>query len=250
MKKTSFFSLLVGFITWQSASTLHWVDPVYFPAPFTIAQQAWILAQETEFRNHIFYSLKRLLLGQFIAFPLALFLALMTTLKTTFHDITSPWVSLVYPIPKLALFPFFLIAFGTGDLSKIAMISLSSFFLMYLSFKLGLRRLYESEYYEIIRIYRVSKTRVLWNFFLKGASPEIINGTKLGFGYGLIMMVGSEMAMSKNGLGFYMWNSWDQFRMLDMYACLAWISFFGILSFRLCDWLENKALKRSLEKTL
>ena len=188
-----------------------------------------------------------MLLGQFIAFPLALLLALLATLKTTFRDILSPWVGLIYPIPKLALFPFLLIALGTGDLSKTTMIALGSFFLMYLSFSLGLRRVYESEVFEVIRVYRVSKIKVFWHVFLKGAAPEIINGVKMGFGYGLVLMVGSEMTMSKNGLGFYMWNAWDQFRILDMYACLAWISLFGILSFRLCDWLENRVLKRSSE---
>ena len=248
MKHLSVFSLILGFGFWQIGSSLKWIDPLYYPAPYSIAQRAWFLIfEEIEFRENVLQSLKRLLQGQAIAFPLALFLALAVTIRPTVRHLTSPWIGLIYPIPKLALFPFLLIALGTGDLSKSTMIALGSFFLMYLSFELGLRRVFESEYFEIVHVYRVSKFKILWQVFLKGASPEIFSGIKMGFGYGLVLMVGSEMTMSKNGLGFYMWNAWDQFRLLDMYACLAWISFLGICSFKLCDWFELRALNRNSE---
>lgn len=245
MKMLSFFSLLTGFVVWQTVCAFQLIDTVYFPPPLSILQQAWkIFTEQTEFRNHLLYSLWRLLAGQVIALPLAMVLALLTTLKMSIRDIVSPWIGLSYPIPKLALFPFLLITLGTGDTSKIAMIALGSFFLMYLSFVIGFRRIYESEQFEIVRVYNVNRIKILRHVFLKGASPEIISGIKLGFGYGLVMMVGSEMTMSKNGLGFYMWNAWDQFRILDMYACLAWISLLGIVTFHTCDWLERKALKQ------
>lgn len=245
MKILSFLSVLAGFIVWQSVCVLQLIDPIYFPSPLAIIHQAWKLyTEQAEFRDHLFNSLWRLLAGQVIALPLATILALLTTLNTPFRDIISPWIGLTYPIPKLALFPFLLITLGTGDISKTAMIALGSFFLMYLSFVVGFRRVYESEQFEVVRVYNVNRIKILRHVFLKGAAPEIINGIKLGFGYGLVMMVGSEMTMSKNGLGFYMWNAWDQFRILDMYACLAWISLLGILIFHTCDWLEREALKQ------
>ncbi|MEK6628666.1 MAG: ABC transporter permease [Bdellovibrionota bacterium] len=248
MKFVSFASLLCGLIIWQIFSLFQLVDSTYFPPPTLILQRAWILlVEQGDFREHIISSLQRLLLGQLIAFPLAFILALASTLNKLFRAALSPWVSLIYPIPKLALFPFFLILLGTGDSSKIAMIALGSFFLMYLSFELGLRRIYESEYFEIVRVYRISRLKIFWHIFFKGALPEIINGIKMGFGYGLVLMVGSEMTMSKNGLGFYMWNSWDQFQILNMYACLFWISFLGIISFRFFNFVERNAVSSRID---
>lgn len=241
MKLLSVFSVFSILLFWQIAGHLNWTDPVYFPTPLVILHQALLLfSDQPEFRSHLLSSLFRLLTGQLVALPFALLLAFLTTLSSAARAIISPWIGLTYPIPKLALFPFLLILLGTGDLSKIAMIALGSFFLMYLSFTIGLRRIYTSEQFEVVTLYNVKPGKIFWNVFLKGAAPEIINGIKMGFGYGLVMMVGSEMTMSKNGLGFFMWNSWDQFHLHDMYACLAWISFLGITTFRCCDWLETK----------
>lgn len=244
MNRISLLSLIIGFGLWQTASGLQWIDPVYFPGPASIlARAAELILFDFEFRENVFQSLKRLLLGEAIAFPLALLLAMSSALKAEFRSLISPWIGLIYPVPKLAFFPFLLIAMGTGDLSKVSMIAMGSFFLMYLSFQLGFKRIFESEYFEIVRIYKISKFKVFWQVFIRGASPEIFNGIKIGFGYGLVMMVGSEMTMSKNGLGFYMWNSWDQFKLLDMYSSLLWISLMGICSFQICDLLENRLKK-------
>ena len=245
MRRLQIFSVVIGFAIWQLICTLQVVDPVYFPAPLAILNQALLLfAEQPEFRGHLVQSLSRLLAGLALALPLALFLSLLTTLKLNARAIVSPWIGLTYPIPKLALFPFLLIVFGTGDTAKIVMIGAGAFFLMYLSFEVGLRRVFESELFEVVRVYNVSRYKVFRHVLLKGAAPEIINGIKMGTGYGLVMMVGSEMTMSKNGLGFYLWNAWDQFHLLDMYACMLWISLLGITVFTACDRLERKAGRR------
>lgn len=241
MKWMSAVSLGLGFLAWHLAAFFGWIDIKFFPTPLEIIQRAVALCiYEEEFRNHVYESFRRFLLGQAIAFPAAIVLAFVVVLSHLSRALVSPWLGLIYPIPKLALFPFFLILFGTDDLSKILMIALGSFFLMYLSISVGFRRIYESEYFEIIRVYRVPAIQVFWQVFIKGSLSEIVVGIKLGVGYGLVMMVGSEMTMSKNGLGFYMWNAWDQFRILDMYASIAWISIFGFISFYFCDYLEKR----------
>ena len=123
MKRISLLSLLFGFGLWQTASGLQWIDPLYFPGPTSIlARAVELFFFDSEFRENTFQSLKRLLLGEAIAFPLALLLAMSSALKVEFRSLISPWIGLIYPVPKLAFFPFLLIIMGTGDLSKVSMI--------------------------------------------------------------------------------------------------------------------------------
>ncbi len=75
---------------------------------------------------------------------------------------------------------------------------------------------------------------------IKGVSPDILAGIKVGIGYGLVMVVAGEFTVSRDGIGFFMWNAWDQFRITDLYCGLFVLSLMGLIFFYTLDFIDNK----------
>jgi ABC-type nitrate/sulfonate/bicarbonate transport system permease component len=227
-------------LIWELSVRMSFINPVYFPAPTTIAQRfVYLLFKDHLFLSDLFFSLKRLALGAVIAIPSAIIFGLALSLNKKIARFMNPLVSLTYPIPKLSILPLLMIIFGIGDGSKIALIAIGIFYLILLSVSHGIKSL-PQPYFDIVFVYKIPLLKKLCTVILKGILPDILNGCKMGIGYGLVMVVASEFIAAKNGIGFFMWNAWDQFRIEDMYVGLAVFSLLGLGVFFFFDWLLSK----------
>ena len=124
-------------------------------------------------------------------------------------------------------------------LPKIAIIAIGIFFLVLLSTVHGVQRLSPFGYLDIVFIYKIPFWKRLFRIIIRGALPEILNGIKMGLGYGLVMVVAGEFSVSRNGIGFFMWNAWDQFRIRDLYCGLIILSLLGLFIFIVLDGIKN-----------
>ena len=227
-------------VLWELLSRLCVMDNLYFPAPSMILRRLIELTiYDPRFLSDLLFSLKRLALGAIIAVPLAAGLGLLVGLDKRAARFLNPLISITYPIPKLSALPLLMILLGIGDLSKIAMIALGIFFLVLLSVIHGIQRMPEV-YFHIIRVYRIPFFKKIYSVILKGILPDLLHGCKIGIGYGLVMVVASEFFAAKNGIGFFMWNAWDQFRIIDVYVGFTVFSLMGLAIFWLFDRLLSK----------
>lgn len=227
-------------ILWESLSRLNLISNIYFPAPtFILGRFVYLLFQDPKFLSDILFSLKRLAFGVVIAVPSAIALGLTMGLNKKVARFITPLISITYPIPKLSILPLLMILLGIGDISKIAIIAIGIFYLVLLNVIQGIQGLPEVYFY-IIKIYRIPFVKKMRLIILKGILPDILYGCKVGIGYGLIMVVASEFIAAKNGIGFFMWNAWDQFRIKDVYVGLTVFSLLGLAVFTLFDWLLSK----------
>jgi len=133
-----------------------------------------------------------------------------------------------------------LVIFGIGDAAKIAIIAIGIFFLVLFNTTQGVKRLISLGYFNIIFIYKIPYRTKISKIIFQGALPEILNGIKMGLGYGLVMVIAGEFTISKNGIGFFMWNAWDQFRILDLYCGLVVISLLGYIIFIFLERIQNR----------
>jgi len=233
-------SISIILIMWEIAAQNNWIQALYFPPPSKIAVRLFhLLLHDPSFLKDIYASTYRLMMGAIIGIPPAIILSLGIYLNRHIASFFNPLIAVTYPVPKLAVFPLLLIIFGIGDASKIAIIALGIFFLVLLDTTHGLKRILSTEYADIISIYKIPFWHKLFHIMIKGTLPEILNGIKMGMGYGLVMVVAGEFTVSRNGLGFLMWNAWDQFRILDIYCGLVLLSFTGLIIFIAFDKLKS-----------
>ncbi|MBU1998860.1 MAG: ABC transporter permease subunit, partial [Candidatus Omnitrophica bacterium] len=188
-------------------------------------------------------SLYRLIAGASIAIPLAVIIGMSIAMNKWCSFIFTPLIATLYPMPKLALFPLLLVIFGLGDISKIALITVGIFFWVLFYTLHGVQRLFTEDYMDIAAAFGIPLLKKVRRIVLRGALPEIINGVKTGLGHGLSMVVASEFTFSKNGIGYFIWNAWDQFRIVDMYCGLVVIGSLGIIAYYVPENIKNNLVE-------
>ena len=117
-------------------------------------------------------------------------------------EIFNPYITLFNGIPKVALAPVFVIWFGIGVMSKIAIIITMVFFVVFINTFAGLRSVNE-EYVNIVRIMGASAWQVAREVFLPATLPFIIVGLRAGIPFSVIGAVVGEFIASTKGLGYF-----------------------------------------------
>ncbi len=236
---------ILWILIWEIGSRFVVADPKIFPS-FTAVflRVCSLLMNDSHFSRNLLASLNRFIIALLFSFPLAIALAYLVIRTKIFGQFFNFFFSSTYSLPKVALYPFILLIIGIGDASKIFLIGLGMFYLFYFNAYAGIEQLESSSYYDIISVFQVNSIQRIWNFYFKGILPSLITGLRTGLGYGLVLVVVSEMSYSTNGIGLFIWNSWDQFRILDMFVGLFVLFIWGSVLFLFCDILQTH-----LEKT-
>lgn len=235
-------SLLFFIFIWEFFSTINVEAQTFFPRFSKVVLN--LFTNSDEVFSELLFSLERLFIGVFISIVLAIFIALVIKRNSIVDTLFRPLIGATYPLPKITLFPFLMLIFGIGDTSKIALISLGSFYLMFNCFMAGLDRIYSSHLMSVVENYNIKGFRFFYGVIVKGAFLDFLTGLGLSFGYGLVMVVASEFVSAKNGIGYFIWNAWDSYHILDMYSGLIVIAFIGALIHFLIEFSKKKFMKR------
>jgi NitT/TauT family transport system permease protein len=117
-------------------------------------------------------------------------------------DVFNPYITLFNGIPKVALAPVFVIWFGIGIMSKIAIVLTMVFFVVFINTFAGLRSVNE-EYVNIVRLMGASHRQVVQEVFLPATLPFIIVGLRAGIPFSVIGAVVGEFIAATKGLGYF-----------------------------------------------
>lgn len=193
--------VLAAFIgIWELAITRKWADPFFFSQPSAIAG---FLVEE--FRDggiwmHILVTLRETLAG-FALGAVAGIAAGIARMQFPFAaDVSNPFLTILNVLPRVALAPMFIIWFGIGEGSKIALAVSLVFFILMLNTEAGIKSL-DRELIVTMRALGASDRQLFWKVMLPGAVPAIFGGMRLGVVYSLLAVVVGEMISARMGLG-------------------------------------------------
>lgn len=113
----------------------------------------------------------------------------------------EPILLLVYPVPKPALIPLFMIWLGIGDFSKVAVIALGCL-LPVVTATFNAARSVDPVLLWSARARGTSERRLLWRVVLPSIVPQIAAGVRTAIAVSLIVLVSSEFISSQSGLGY------------------------------------------------
>ncbi|TQL66958.1 NitT/TauT family transport system permease protein [Nocardioides albertanoniae] len=218
--------LLVG---WEILSRAGVLDERFFPAPTLIFQALWDEATTGALWEQSRHSLSRLVVGFLIGAVPAVVLGVAMGLSKMVNAALRPIVSALYPVPKSAVLPLFLLFFGLGEDTIWYFVAMGVFFPVVINTFTGVANV-SGIYYDVAENFGAKRARVFWTVALPGAMPNIITGLELGAGMGLIMLAIAEMMGGQgNGWGFMVWNSFQLFTIESMYAYLLVFAIVGLL---------------------
>ena len=235
--------LVAILVATEIACVVGLLDPHFFPRPSTVISRLFQLFSENEitfsgrFLEHVWASTERLLLALAGASIMTLILSIRAGLNEHIRRFLGAIIGFLYPLPKSAVLPLMLLVFGIDGTAQIVLTMIGAVTFMLATIFAGLNRLEASGYLEISRILHLrTKTKVL-RVLLPGLLPEFMHGFKLGASYAIVILIVSEMIATRLGVGVLLWASWDQFKILDLYAMLYLICGTGFLIFDLFDFL-------------
>lgn len=235
---------------WELASRMAWLDYRFFPAPSAILHHLALDIPPSELWGHIRATLLRVAAGYTLGTSAGMVLGVAMGLVKPLRNAFYPLVAALYPIPKIAVLPLIMLIFGIGELSKIVVVAVGSFFLVILNTLRGVDDL-NPLYHDLARVYRVPRYRYVRNIVLPGALPAVFTGLRLALGYSLVIVVAAEFSGASSGIGYMIWQAWETFSIKTMYAGIALIAILGICFSLALDALERRLIPwRTRETTV
>jgi 1,4-dihydroxy-2-naphthoate octaprenyltransferase len=228
-------------VAWEVLVNLRILNPLFFSAPSTVAVEFWKLLQSGELLRHTSISVARVLVGFVAGAVPAIALGMLMGIWRPARYAIEPLAAALYPIPKIALVPLFIVVFGIGETSKIIIIAVSVFFLVLLNTVAGVLAI-DPRYFEVGRNLGARRSHLYWTVALPGALPAIMTGIKLGMGFALTVIVGTEFLGTREGIGALIWLSYQAFNIDAMFVGLVVVAAIGWLATFALDELERRLI--------
>ncbi len=226
IKIASFLGILVA---WEVVVRAGQVSPLILPSPVSVIETMWTMVFSGVLPMHVGISLYRFAVGFVLGSALGIVLGLLAGSIRWVDDLIDPWVAAMYPIPKSALFPLFMMWFGLGDRSKIVTIFTGVIFLVLVNTVTGVKGI-NPVLLKAAKDLGASSFQVFRKVILPGALPNVFTGLRLGAGIGLILLFITEIEATKAGLGFLLWESYQLMQVKQGFVAVVTFGILGMLA--------------------
>jgi nitrate/nitrite transport system permease protein len=237
------FALLVAF--WYAISL---ITNGELPYPLATSKVFWELVKDP-FYNYgpndkgiglqLFSSLGRVffgfLLGSLIAIPIGLLMGANAFCKKVFY----PIVQILKPVSPLAWFPIGLVAFQSAGTATIFIIVITSLWPTLINTSFGVASI-PDDHKNVAKAFGFSRWKYLTKVLIPFSLPHIITGLRLSIGVAWLVIVAGEMLSGGNGIGFFVWDSWNALSLEKVISAILIIGFVGLLLDRVFSYLEKK----------
>ena len=219
------------------------VNPELFPAPDEVLIAALELHREGLLYSDLKVSLTRAAIGFTIGSLLGIVLGLLTARTRFFGYSLNPFLSLLRPIPAIALVPVAIVWFGIGEASKYFVISYTVFLAVWLNTHHGTEHV-ALTYIRASRSLGASRMREFFEVVIPAAAPFIVAGLRMGAALAFLSLVAAELTGSSAGIGFRLQEARQFIRTDRMFVGLIELGvlgasldfFFVVVSRRLVHW--------------
>jgi NitT/TauT family transport system permease protein len=219
---------IAAVLLWAALTETKAVDPLLLASPSDTVHAlidgigSWILVRA------LGYTLLRSLAGFLIATLIGVPLGLVLGGFALVNEVLGSFVDGLRSMPATALYPVFLLAFGLGDLSKIAVATFICTWAMAIYSAYGVRASGETRRF-LLRLHGAPWSQFLLDGLLFPAMPSIIAGTRTVLSLAWVVTIGVEMIVgTKYGIGQAIFDAQNTFRIPSMYASIVLAALTGI----------------------
>ena len=226
---------------WHFAGAQGLVSPVFLPPPLDVANALMRLAASGELTGHAVASLRRFFLGFALGGGLGIAAGLGIGLFSLARSAGIPVISALFPIPKIALLPLFILWFGIGEGSKVATIAFGTFFPMAIAAYGGVDGVDRT----LIRMgqsFGLSPARIVKSIVLPGALPAMLSGARIASSIGIVLLVAAEMIGAREGLGALVLTAGNLMATETLLAGVVLLSILGLCIAFVIGQLERRLL--------
>jgi len=237
------FAFLVAF--WYAISLMTNGE---LPNPVMTSKVFWVLVKEPFYDYgpndkgiglQLFSSLGRVFLGflsgSLVAIPIGLLMGANDFCRRVFY----PIVQILKPVSPLAWFPIGLVAFQSAGTATIFIIFITSLWPTLINTSFGVASI-PDDHKNVAKAFGFSRWKYLTKVLIPFSLPHIITGLRLSVGVAWLVIVAGEMLSGGNGIGFFVWDSWNALSLEKVISAILIIGFVGLLLDRGFSFLEKK----------
>jgi NitT/TauT family transport system permease protein len=174
----------------------------YFSRPTLVITKLWDLLSHGDIYRHIAVTMSEIALGYSLGAVFGLSLGFALGRSQFLSSALQPYIVGLYSIPKIALAPVFIVWLGLGMASKVAVVFIASFFLVFFNTYSGLLSLNE-ELVRLARLMGASWPQTVMRVIIPATAHQIFLGLKTAVPYAVIGAVIGEYIGSNEGLGYF-----------------------------------------------
>jgi ABC-type nitrate/sulfonate/bicarbonate transport system permease component len=212
-------TLVVVLGAWEAFSLSGVVYQDVVPALGPIASAGIAVVLDPSFYYDAAVTIVEVLVGYAIATAAGIAIGVALGLLPFVRAVLLPYVNALATTPKIIFLPIVMLAFGVGPLSKMALGAVAGFFPVVLSTAAGILQV-DPVLVRVARSYNLTTWQVIRKVYLPAVRGPIITGMRLGLGTTVVAALLAEIKFSNAGLGFLAIDSYNHFRIAELYAIL------------------------------
>src|SRR5712691_3373642 len=209
--------LVIILAAWQIGGFM--VGPYWLSSPFAVAARFTAQILNGELIRHGGYTIEEALIGTIVGGVPAVLLPFLLRRHPLIVAILDPFMVGGYGAPKLAFAPLFILWFGIGIESKIALVASVVLFIVYFATLSGVRAL-DAKLVQMAQIVGASERQVARHIVMPGAVPAIFAGLRIAVPYAIGAAVIAELISSNRGLGYLVQTGAMNFDTTSVFAAI------------------------------
>ncbi|NNG03872.1 MAG: ABC transporter permease [Inquilinus sp.] len=219
------FALLL--LAWEVGTRTGIISNLTLPRLSAVLQTLVDLARSGTLWDHLLPSLHRLVVGAALGASAGVAVGVPIALFSLARAGLVPLVAALFPIPKIALLPLFVIWFGIGESSKVALIALGTFTPTVVATYGGVDNVDRA----LIRMgqsFGLTWWSIVRKIVLPGALPAILSGLRVSLAIAIILLVAAEMLGAEFGVGAYILEAGSLYDLERLFAGVIILSLLGV----------------------
>jgi len=225
-------------LAWQGASG-RLVDSFFISNPLDVGGRLYRWTLDGSIFGHIAATLYATAMGFIIGSIGGAILGVWLGVSPFASRLLNPYLNALNALPKVALAPLFVLWFGLGIESKIALAAVLVLFLVFLNTFAGVREV-DQDLIDGARLMRATRTQVIVKVIIPSAMSWVFAGLKIAMPYALIGAVLGEMIAANRGLGYLVQFSGSQFDTAGVFAVLFVIALLAVALNYLVEMAQSR----------
>lgn len=174
------------------------------------------------------HSLARVGLGFLLACAVAVPLGFVIGMSPLLRRALDPFIQVLKPISPLAWMPLALYTIKDSSISGIFVIFICSVWPMLINTAFGVASV-KREWLNVASTLEVSPLRKAFQVILPAAAPTILTGMRISMGIAWLVIVAAEMLVGGTGIGYFVWNEWNNLSLTNVIFAILVIGIVGML---------------------
>ena len=175
--------------------------------------------------TQLFYSIARVLAGFSLALIVALPLGFLIGMSPLFYKALQPYIQILKPVSPLAWMPLALFVIKDSIMSSIFVIFICSIWPMLINTAFGVMSV-KKDWLNVGKTLEMGNLKTAFTVILPAALPTIFTGMRISMGISWLVIVAAEMLVGGTGIGYYVWNEWNN---LDLSSVVFSILMIGVV---------------------